>query len=69
MLSAELEFIASEELVEIIPTVRMDKIQFITVSELSSDPLSSDPSRANRGCMVPFKADDQPKSRCGLLPI
>ena len=32
MLPAELEFIASEELIEIMPTVKMDKIQFITVS-------------------------------------
>lgn len=31
MLPAELEFIASEELVEIFPVVKMDKIQFITV--------------------------------------
>lgn len=34
LLPPELEFIASEELVDIRPTVRMDRIRFISVSSL-----------------------------------
>ena len=35
MLPTELEFVASDELVTIVPTVKMDKIRFISVSKLS----------------------------------
>lgn len=32
MLPSELEFIASEEMVEIMPTIKMDRIRFISVA-------------------------------------
>ena len=64
MLPIELEFIASEEFVEIKPTVKMDKIQFISV-RFVLDPPCHCLIRAYRAYMGPSLVAVVRESRCG----